>query len=225
MAMLNALGIDRHAHGLERQAQRLRNFVPGTQQGGRGGRGRRQHGAHSGARGPFNYHNGADTNDEGTNDERGQDQAFAPPVDIFNHATNWTVHVALPGARKEDIAVNWDAERSHLAISGIVHRPGNEEFLRGLVSGERRVGLFERHVKLPPDVEEAEAEDGAKEAEEDEKEGEGEVGEMGPKGNPTKTKDEVDADGITARMEDGVLIVLVPKIEKEWTQVRKVDIQ
>jgi len=68
-----------------------------------------------------------------------------------------------------------------------------------LVSGERRVGLFERKVQLPPFGGVA-------------RDAEGE-------------KEEVDADHITARMEDGILIVVVPKVEKEWTEVRKVDIE
>ena len=81
----------------------------------------------------------------------------------------------------------------------MVYRPGGEEFLKGLVSGERRMGLFERKVMLPPFG------GGSRDAE----------GE----------KEEVDADNITARMEDGILIVVVPKVEKEWTEVKKVDIE
>lgn len=42
----------------------------------------------------------------------------------------------------------------------------------------------------------------------------------GEKGN-----EEIDADAITAKMEDGVLVVTVPKVEKEWTEIRKVDIE
>lgn len=120
------------------------------------------------------------------------EDSFRPPVDVFNTLNNWTIHVALPGAKKEDIGVNWDPTKTLLTISGVVYRPGDEAFLEGMVSGERKVGLFERSVKLPP-------------AGGDEKE-------------------EVDGDSITAKMEDGVLVVTVPKAEKEWTEVRKVDI-
>lgn len=133
-------------------------------------------------------------------DEEGDSsETFVPPVDIFNAAGCWTLHVAVPGAKKEDVNVNWDADRSTLGISGLVYRPGGEEFLNTLVSGERRVGLFERKVQLPPFGGVA-------------RDAEGE-------------KEEVDADHITARMEDGILIVVVPKVEKEWTEVRKVDIE
>ncbi|KAK0618306.1 hypothetical protein B0T17DRAFT_509852 [Bombardia bombarda] len=124
----------------------------------------------------------------------GFEQAFVPPVDMFSTPVGWTLHVAIPGAKKEDVGVHWDADKSTLAISGVVHRPGDEEFLSGLVSGERRVGLFERKVQLPPT------------------------------GGDDKNKDEVDAERITAKMEDGILIVVVPKVEKEWTEVKKVDI-
>ncbi|KAK7424959.1 hypothetical protein QQX98_000235 [Neonectria punicea] len=121
------------------------------------------------------------------------DNSFTPPVDIFDTETAYILHVALPGAKKEDIGVNWDADRNVLNIAGVVHRPGDEAFLRTLSSGERKVGMFERNMTLPPD--------GADQ------------------------RDEVDSAGITAKMEDGVLIVTVPKVEKEWTEIRKVDIE
>lgn len=119
--------------------------------------------------------------------------SFNPPVDIFNTEKAYVLHVALPGAKKEDIGVNWDADRSLLNIAGVVHRPGDEEFLNTLATGERKVGLFERNVALPPEgVEE---------------------------------RDEIDSFGITAKMEDGVLVITVPKVEREWTEIRKVDIE
>lgn len=118
--------------------------------------------------------------------------AFVPPVDVFNTETSFVLHIALPGAKKEHIGVNWNPDSSVLNIAGVVHRPGDEDFLRTLASDERKVGMFERNVTLPP-----------KGAE----------------------KDEIDGDGITAKMEDGVLVVTVPKVEKEWTEIRKVDIE
>lgn len=126
------------------------------------------------------------------NNENGDLDAFVPPVDIFNTEASFVLHVALPGAKKEDIGVNWDPDNSVVNVAGVVHRPGDEAFLQSLSSGERKVGVFERNVTLPP----AGAE-----------------------------KDEVDGDAITARMEDGVLIITVPKVEKEWTEIRKVDIE
>lgn len=131
---------------------------------------------------------------EESNDSSDEDaESFAPPVDIFETATSWVLHVAVPGAKKEDVGVNWDADKSVLGVSGVVYRPGDEAFLQGLVSGERRVGLFARDVRLPPEG--------------------------------SETKDEVESEGIAAKMEDGVLVVTVPKVEKEWTEVRKVDIE
>jgi HSP20 family protein len=128
------------------------------------------------------------------NDEPSDESdAFVPPVDIFSTERAYVLHVALPGAKKEDIGVNWDADSSVLNIAGVVYRPGDEEFLKSLSSGERKIGMFERNVKLPPA--------GAEE------------------------KDEIDGFGITARMEDGILIITVPKVEKEWTEIRKVDIE
>ncbi|KAJ4016680.1 hypothetical protein NW752_003808 [Fusarium irregulare] len=121
------------------------------------------------------------------------DSSFNPPIDVFNTEKSYVIHVALPGAKKEDIGVNWDAARKLLKIAGVVHRPGDEAFLNSLASGERKVGMFERSVTLPPA--------GADE------------------------RDEVDGLGITAKMEDGVLIITVPKAEKEWTEIHKIDIE
>ncbi|KAI1142752.1 HSP20-like chaperone [Hypoxylon sp. FL0543] len=120
-----------------------------------------------------------------------QDNIFTPPVDVFNTEKSYVLHVSLPGALKEDIGVNWDGEK--INIAGVVHRPGDEQFLQCLSSSERKVGMFERSIKLPPPG--------------------------------SEEKEEVDGVGITAKMENGILIVTVPKTEKDWTQIHKVDIQ
>ena len=130
------------------------------------------------------------------NKKDNNEQSFTPPIDIFTSPAAYTIHISLPGAKKEDVGVNWDADNSTLNIAGVVYRPGDEEFLKGLEMGERDVGVFERKVKLG-----------------------------GEKG-----KGEVDEEGIAARMEDGVLVVTVPKKGKEgedegWENVRKVDIE
>lgn len=125
--------------------------------------------------------------------QQGDDeQTFTPPIDVFSTPTAYVLHVALPGAKKEDVGVNWDAEKNELNVAGVVYRQGDEEFLKMLSKKERRVGAFERNVRLPP---------------------------------PEEEKEEVDGENITARMEDGVLIVTVPKVEKEWTEIKKVDIE
>ncbi|KAI0096147.1 HSP20-like chaperone [Nemania sp. FL0031] len=120
-----------------------------------------------------------------------QDDVFVPPVDIFSTEKAYVLHVALPGAAKEDIGVNWDGDKVNIA--GVVHRPGDEEFLSTLASSERKVGMFERSIKLPP-----------------------------PGSNDNE---DVDGYGITAKMENGILIVTVPKAEKDWTEVHKVEIE
>lgn len=115
---------------------------------------------------------------------------FTPPTDIFNTAEAYILHIALPGAQKSDIGVHWDPESNELCVAGVVHRPGDEDFLKMLERGERQVGAFERKVKL------------------------------GGKGV------QVDPEGIEAKMEDGVLVVTVPKLEKEgFVEVRRVDVE
>lgn len=38
-------------------------------------------------------------------------------------------------------------------------------------------------------------------------------------------EDEVDGDEITAKMEDGVLVISIPKVEREWTEIKRVEIE
>lgn len=132
---------------------------------------------------------------ENTNEPHGtRDDNVLPPLDIFNTEKEYVLHLSLPGAMKEDVGVHWDADKGLLNVAGVVYRPGNEEFLQSLTSTcERRVGMFERSIKLPP----AGADD----------------------------KDEVDAYNITAKMENGILIITVPKAEKEWTEIHKIDVE
>jgi HSP20 family protein len=120
------------------------------------------------------------------------ENTFIPPVDIFSTEKAFVLHVSLPGAKKEDVGVNWDADKGLLNLAGVVYRHGDEEFLKTLSKSERKVGVFDRSIKLPPADQE---------------------------------KEEIDGDEITAKLEDGVLIVTVPKVEKEWTEIKKVDVE
>ncbi|KAF2194607.1 hypothetical protein K469DRAFT_706078 [Zopfia rhizophila CBS 207.26] len=171
--------------------------------GPHGGRGFGRHGHHGGPYhgrhggwgswggrgwgGPLNPFNFFDTNNANVN----EDKDFEPEADVFDTDSSFIIHVSLPGAKKEDVGVNWDAEKSELSIAGVIYRPGDEEFLKTLAMDERKVGPFERKVRL------------------------------GTRANPAQ----VDADMITAKLEDGVLKVEVPKIDTGFVEVRKVDIQ
>ena len=118
------------------------------------------------------------------------DKDFTPPVDVFDTTDAYVIHISLPGAKKEDVGVNWDADKSEVSVAGVVYRIGDEEMLKTLAMDERDVGLFERKIRL------------------------------GSRANPAN----VDADNITAKMEDGVLVVKVPKNE-EFVEVMKVDVE
>ncbi|KAM3077121.1 hypothetical protein ACMFMF_005036 [Clarireedia jacksonii] len=115
------------------------------------------------------------------------ENSFIPPIDVFTTENAYVLHVALPG-------VHWDAEKSTLTMAGVVYRPGDEKFLESLTKKERKVGAFERTMKLPLNADD---------------------------------NDEIDGDNITAKLEDGVLVVTVPKVEKEesWTEIKRVEIE
>ncbi|KAM3507696.1 hypothetical protein MY11210_007034 [Beauveria gryllotalpidicola] len=142
----------------------------------------------------FNPDNTTENHDDDDDDV----ESFSPPVDLFNTPRAYVLHVALPGAKREDVGVHWDPAHGTLSVTGVVHRPGDEAFLQALHSSERRVGVFCKKVVLPPrDL-------GAREQQ--------------------QLREDVDADGIAAKLDDGVLVIMVPKVEKEWTEIRKVDI-
>ena len=134
---------------------------------------------------------GAREGSSGNDNDNNDATSFTPPADIFDTEDAFVVHVALPGAKKEDVAVSWDADKSELNVAGVRHRPGDEEFLKTLVLAERKVGLFERKVRL------------------------------GSKASPAQ----VDADAISARMEDGILMVTIPKLDRDIVEVKKIDIE
>ena len=123
---------------------------------------------------------------DGTN---GKD--FSPPADVFDTEDSYIVHISLPGAKKEDVGVNWDTDKSELSVAGVIYRPGNEDFLKTLALDERKVGVFERKIRL------------------------------GSPASPAK----VEMDSISAKMEDGILMVTIPKEDKDFVDVKKVDIE
>lgn len=129
-------------------------------------------------------------NDKKEDREAGQDD-FQPEADVFDTESAYVVHVSLPGAKKEDVGVSWDAEKSQISISGVIHRPGDEDFIKTLAMNERKVGAFERKIRL------------------------------GSRANPAQ----VDDDAITAKLEDGILRVEVPKLDKDYVEIKKVDIE
>ncbi|EMC92257.1 hypothetical protein BAUCODRAFT_38289 [Baudoinia panamericana UAMH 10762] len=126
-------------------------------------------------------------------DDNKDDASFRPEVDVFDTTSSFVVHVSLPGAKKEDVGVNYDVEKSELSIAGVVYRPADEELLNALAMDERKVGVFERKVRL------------------------------GSRASPAQ----VDVEGISAKLEEGVLKIDVPKLSAEdgFVEVRKVDIE
>jgi len=120
----------------------------------------------------------------------GKEEDFNPEVDVFDTADAFVIHVSLPGAKKEDVGVSWDHEKSELSIAGVVYRPADEETMKTLALDERKVGAFDRKVRL------------------------------GSRANPAQ----VDADAISAKLEDGILKIEVPKLDREYVEIKKVDI-
>ncbi|KAK9451369.1 HSP20-like chaperone [Limtongia smithiae] len=82
--------------------------------------------------------------------------AFAPPVDVFDVDDYLVVHVSLPGVTQEDVSVDYEPRTYEIVVSGTVRRPGvyaNDSIVqKSLRVGERRVGKFERRVRISPSL-------------------------------------------------------------------------
>ncbi|KAK8244885.1 HSP20-like chaperone [Phyllosticta capitalensis] len=128
--------------------------------------------------------------EQGDGDRDAMQGEFKPEADVFDTETSYVIHLSIPGAKKEDVGLSWDAEKSEISVSGVVHRPGDEDLLKTLALNERKVGAFDRKIRL------------------------------GSRANPAQ----VDSDGITAKLEDGILRVEIPKLDKDYVEIKKVDI-
>lgn len=126
----------------------------------------------------LNY-NGSSEN--GNEAEQKGPNGFVPHVDIFDMPVRYMVHVSLPGAKKQNIQVDYMPAISVLHISGTVNRPPEvqQEQMDGLVvdGREREIGPFEKEIHL------------------------------GTRLNPA----DIAVDDISSKLEDGVLIVFLPK--------------
>lgn len=132
--------------------------------------------------------------------EEDSDIDFIPRADVFSTDARYIVHVSLPGAQKEDISVEYDAETSMLNVAGVVYRPGvDEEVSAAMVVDGRggEVGVFERKIDLSHAAAPGQ--------------GRGKAG-------------RVDVDGVTAKLEDGVLVVVLPKLAR-MAEKRRVSVE
>ncbi|KAJ5682667.1 hypothetical protein N7462_005832 [Penicillium macrosclerotiorum] len=171
----------------------------GGRHGGRGGRGRHHRGPPPFGAGPgfpgFDFlRNIASQFDIQLNGPTPEGVDFVPSVDIFDAPASYFVHVSLPGAKKDDLSIDYDTDESVLRLAGVVYRPGmNEDLHQAMVMEERarEVGVFEREVRL------------------------------GTHESPAA----ISVDEITAKLEDGVLIVTLPKIEAEPEPKKKVVVE
>jgi HSP20 family protein len=128
------------------------------------------------------------------NEQVAEGADFTPPVDVFDTTANYIVHVSLPGAKKSDLSIDYDADESALRLAGVIYRPGmTEDLHEALVMEERarEVGVFEREVRL-----------GSREAPAD-----------------------ISVDEISAKLEEGVLVVTLPKIVRQPEPKKKVVVE
>ncbi|KAK9312000.1 HSP20-like chaperone [Lipomyces starkeyi] len=118
-----------------------------------------------------------------------KDVIFAPSIDVFDADRAIVVHASLPGASSNAISVDFEPKTNELILTGEIKRPGSfadDTSIKSLRISERRVGKFERRVRLPPTT-------------------------------------KIVHDNITAKFVNGVLEVVVPKVEEQ--PKRKITIE
>ena len=87
-------------------------------------------------------------NETSSGNKKNENEDHVPDADVFDTDAAFVIHVSVPGAKKEDVGVNWDAEKSELSVAGVIYRPGDEEFLKTLAMDERKIGAFEKKIRL-----------------------------------------------------------------------------
>lgn len=86
-----------------------------------------------------------------------QSDKFVPAADIYSTPTEYKVYFSLPSVDKETIELTYDPNTRELAVAGTLVRPADfasleeEELKKVLIQGERKVGKFERKLKIPKD--------------------------------------------------------------------------
>lgn len=132
-----------------------------------------------GSRLGLNFNGSSNSGDE-TEQKRGPN-GFVPRADVFDMPPRYIVHVSLPGAKKQNINVDYQPALSVLHISGTVNRPPGiqKKQMDGLVVDGRKneIGPFEKIIHL------------------------------GTRLNPAN----IAVKKITSKLEDGVLFVFLPK--------------
>lgn len=77
-----------------------------------------------------------------------KDQTFTPELDVYETPDTYLVQVNLPGANKEEIAIDFDTYRRQLVITGEVKRTVDEETAKHVRVANRNVGKFSARVRL-----------------------------------------------------------------------------
>ena len=116
---------------------------------------------------------------------------FVPAHDLFDLPEEYLIHLSLPGARKDDIGLEFDGEHHTLRVGGVVYRPGIDETISSAIVHSGRnseVGVFETKIRLP---------------------------------SSESDTVEVKADAINAKLREGVLAIRVPKVQKKKEDLRR----
>lgn len=69
-----------------------------------------------------------------------------PPVDVLDNKDNYELHVSVPGAKKDDIHIDFNPDNNQVEITGEIARHREDSNLK---LKERFTGSFSRVIRLP----------------------------------------------------------------------------
>ncbi|KAG7898982.1 hypothetical protein KL935_003990 [Ogataea polymorpha] len=80
------------------------------------------------------------------------DDSFAPPVDIHDNDDSYDVTVAIPGAPKDKVTIDYNKKTNELIVKGEIPERETTKTKANNTYTERTVGKFSRVLKLPVKV-------------------------------------------------------------------------
>ncbi|QRV86774.1 heat shock protein HSP20 family protein [Ceratobasidium sp. AG-Ba] len=141
-----------------------------------------------------------------------------PPVEWHEQETLYTVHIEVPGVRKEDITMHVADDGKSLNIEGKVDKFGGASSLRGLTSGEKERVDRPRLTKVRKTMADGSTVIISR------LEKKHNVGTTVKFSRTISLPDYVDGKRVAARLENGILTITIPKLSTPSPKPRRIVI-
>ncbi|KAH3672343.1 hypothetical protein WICMUC_004315 [Wickerhamomyces mucosus] len=75
--------------------------------------------------------------------------SIIPAVDVLDKKNKYELHFSIPGAKKDDINLDFNPKTNEITVNGIIPEHEEDLDLSNMTIHERSTGNFSRSVKLP----------------------------------------------------------------------------